>query len=232
MARAFLAVLLTVLILVASPLAAQDVPKPDFGKWEQVAQQAETVVADGSSNLERLTAIRQQVFDWRRTFQQAQNVNGDRITAVKQQIEALGAPPKDGETEPSDIAARRTELNDELAKLQAPRQKAVEAASRANAIIQSIDTIRDKRKAQELARLSPSPLVPANWTLAAENAVALFEGLLSEAGPANEAGRTWSDLKPRLPSVGVALAIFALGVHCNHVSEHPRRVRRHECKSQ
>ena len=56
--------------------AAQDVPKPDFGKWEQVAQQAETVVADGSSNLERLTAIRQQVFDWRRTFQQAQNVNG------------------------------------------------------------------------------------------------------------------------------------------------------------
>ncbi|MEH6787583.1 MAG: DUF3772 domain-containing protein [Paracoccus sp. (in: a-proteobacteria)] len=215
MARAFLAVLLTVLILVASPLAAQDVPKPDFGKWEQVAQQAETVVADGSSNLERLTAIRQQVFDWRRTFQQAQNVNGDRITAVKQQIEALGAPPKDGETEPSDIAARRTELNDELAKLQAPRQKAVEAASRANAIIQSIDTIRDKRKAQELARLSPSPLVPANWTLAAENAVALFEGLLSEAGPANEAGRTWSDLKPRLPSVAAylvaALVILIFG---------------------
>ena len=215
MARAFLAVLLTVLTLIVSPVAAQTTTTPDYATWNQAATQAEDLVGDPNISPSRLTSIRQDMVDWRDRLQKEQNVNGDRIAAVRQQIEALGPAPAEGATEEDDVASRRKELNQELSTLQAPRLKAVEAASRATSIIQRIDELRDARKALELARMSPSPLAPASWKSAAQDGVGLAQGVLGEIGPNNQEGRTWSDVMPRLPVVGAyllaALVILIFG---------------------
>ena len=95
MIRAFLTVLLTVLLLVASPLAAQEGGGLDYQAWEKVATQAEEVTDndDDPATDEQLAITRAALVDWRSKFQQAQNTNSGRIATVKEQLEAIGPAP-------------------------------------------------------------------------------------------------------------------------------------------
>ncbi len=217
MLRVFLAVILTVATLFATPLLAQDQPQlPDYDRWNEIASRAEDLIDDREITNETLAATRDSIVEWRGQFQGAQNVNADRIDTVRQQIEALGPAPAEGApAEGGDIANRRKQLNEQLSTLEAPRLTAVEALSRANSVIGNIDRIRDMRQAQELARVSPSPLLPSSWALAVTNGLQLAEGMAKEAAPDDAAGRTWADLRPRMPMVAAyllaALALLTYG---------------------
>ena len=139
MIRAFLAVLATVAALAMSTVQAQEPNVPDYRTWDRVATQSEDLAANDRTATAQLNDIRARIVEWRKRFEEAQNVNGDRIAAVESQIAALGPAPAEGETEPEDVAGRRTDLQAQLAELQAPRRTATEAFGRADAIIRAID---------------------------------------------------------------------------------------------
>lgn len=157
---------LLVTLLLALPVAAQDPGTPDYKSFETAATKVEDAVAKGEVLDARLSEMRADMVKWRSTFTDAQDVNADPIATVKNQIAALGDVPAEGTTEDPAIAKRRTELNAQLSKLQAPVIAASEAATRADSIIRTIDKLIRERQADKLLRLSPSPLNPVNWPVA------------------------------------------------------------------
>ncbi|TWI36844.1 DUF3772 domain-containing protein [Paracoccus sulfuroxidans] len=206
------ALIFSILLLCAAPLWAQDQPGPDYAAWDKLAGQAEQILESGQANDARLQAIRGEVVKWRDRFSASQGTNSTRIATLKDQIAALGPVPEEGKTESPDIAARRSELNEELSVLQAPGLKAVESYGRADGIIQQIDRTVRERQANALMRLTPTPLNPANWAPAAKDGLAIVLGIYDEAKTnwTNRGGV--SGFSDSLPALGgfLLLSIFLL----------------------
>lgn len=170
---AFLIGLMLVLQGVGAQAWAQDAEKdalPDYKAWSELAAKAETTLSTATTSDSALSTLRAEIVKWRNEFTQAQGTNSDQITTLKEQIAALGPVPADGTTEVAPIAERRADLNESLAKLQAPGLSASEAASQADGVIRNIDKVIRERQADKLLRLSPSAANPVNWPAA----VALF----------------------------------------------------------
>lgn len=224
MVRAFLAVILTVLAL--SSAFAQDQPLPDYDRWDRVATQAEQLAVSEDTATARLEAIRADIVDWRRRFEAAQGVNGERIATLESQIAALGPAPAEGETEAGDVASRRANLQKQLSELQAPRLTAVEAFSRADALVKQIDTSLGKRAASQMAQQSTSPLLPANWIVAASEAQRMAAGIVENTRVRISERATWAELKPRLPHVlgYLAAAVLLLTLGRYWVENLPNRI--------
>ncbi|QBY00672.1 mechanosensitive ion channel family protein [Rhodophyticola sp. CCM32] len=153
--------LLMVALAFPATLLAQDVP--DYDRWADVADQAEYVIDGQRATDEALEILRARLVDWRGRFQQAQQINASRIDSLRAQIDALGAPPAEGETEASDIAAQRSDLNGRLAEQEAPVRRAEAELQRVQGLIGEIDALISERLTGELLSLGPSPLNPANW---------------------------------------------------------------------
>ena len=204
--RHLIAVFLTaLLVLTAAPVMAQQAATPNYQTWEQVAERAEALTANPQATNEELARNRARIVDWRDRLQAGQNVNADRIATLRNQIESLGPPPAEGTSEDEEVAARRAELASQLSTAQAPRLAATEATSRANSIIGQIDEIIRQRQALELAKQSPSPMLPGSWADAAVDGLALAEGVAGEITGQDATPETWAELRPRLPQVGAYL---------------------------
>ena len=204
--------LVALLALTAAPAIAQSV---NYDTWNQVAERAESLTANPQATNEELARTRARIVDWRDRLQEGQNANGDRIATLRNQNEALGPAPAEGATEDEEVANRRTELNQQLSTAQAPRIAATEATSRANSIIGQIDEIVRQRQALELAKQTPSPILPASWAAAATDGLALLEGVGGEVSGQDATPEIWADLRPRLPYVAgyliAALLILTYG---------------------
>ncbi|WP_207100365.1 DUF3772 domain-containing protein [Paracoccus shandongensis] len=226
MIRAFMAVIATVLVLVMSPAWAQEPSLPDYGRWDRVATQAEGLTRDEDTATAQLESIRGDIVGWRGRFEEAQGVNGERIATLESQIAALGPAPAEGATEAEDIATRRADLQKQLSEAQAPRLAAVEAFSRADAIVRQIDDTLARRAASQMAQQSTSPLLPANWIIAASETRRLAAGIIENTGLRISERATWPELKPRLPYVlGYLVTAFVLLTFGRYwVETLPRRI--------
>lgn len=157
-----------VVLVLALPVGAQEVPSAaDYKSFDGAASQVEEAVAKATLPDTQLSQMRADMVKWRATFTEAQGVNADQISTVKNQIAALGAAPAEGATEDPAIAKRRSDLTATLSKLQAPVLSATEAASRADSLIRTVDNLIRERQADKLLRLSPSAVNPVNWPAAA-----------------------------------------------------------------
>lgn len=197
--RRLLVLLLLAGLALAAPAWAQDPPPepaaaeqpsdqpPDLAAWEALAETAEAAISDRSTPDATLEGLRAQVVAWRADFLRYQSFNRDRIEILRQQLEALGPAPAEGEAEAAEIATRRADLAERLAQRQAPLLAADEAFRRAEAIVRSIDRVLRERQADALMQLSPLPLNPGNWGYALN---AVISSLLTVWG---EVWNAWLD---------------------------------------
>ena len=173
------ALLLTLLLALGLPAAAQTAV--DWDTWERFATRVETAIDSGAYSEADLERLRGQVIDWRAQLLQAQRGNNStRVATLREQMAALGPAPAEGKTEAEDVAGRRQELTEELAKEQAPVLRAVEAWGRADGIVSQIDKTLRERQTTALRRLSPSPLMPSSWHAALTDLSAIWRGILAD----------------------------------------------------
>jgi small-conductance mechanosensitive channel len=201
---------LSVVPLAGAAMAQEAPAAPDYPQWEKDAALAEQVLEQDRASNQALEQLRQRIVDWRARFAAVQSANQQRIETLRSQIAALGAAPAEGQSEAPEIAARRSELNGQLAKLEAPGIAAVEAHSRAEGIIREIDTLIRDRQADALLKLSPSPVNPINWPAGAAVLTQGLKTLWSETVGAwnNPARRT--ELRNNLPVIILYIAIAGI----------------------
>lgn len=138
----------------------------DYDAWETAAIAAEALIDGGRASTALFETRRTDLVAWRARFLAADARNDERVATIQSQIEALGAAPADGETEPETIANRRVALANALREAQAPGLRANEAFNRANGLISEVDAILVERQTQELLELDATPLNPVNWAVA------------------------------------------------------------------
>lgn len=158
---------------------------PDYEEWGRFATTAEDRIAEFGTPTEDLETLRSQIDGWRERFLQAQSANVPRVDTLRQQLAALGPAPEDGE--PEELATRRQELTEQLARAQAPGIAAEEAFRRADGMIREIDATLRTRTADELLRRDPAPINPANWPGAVVALTSFTLDLWSETT------RSWDD---------------------------------------
>ena len=181
----------------------------DYAAWERLAERAEKATSNRNIGSEALEAIRRQMVDWRSALLGEQNANAARIATLRTQIAALGPAPADGVPEVEEIANRRAALTEQLVTLQAPGLAAEEAYRRADGLIAEIDRVLRERQADQLLKLWPAPINPANWPEAliglTDTGVRLWE----------ETVENWADDKARSAfgdNVPFILLLLALAV--------------------
>lgn len=184
----------------------------DYPAWTKLADRAEAQIANSVASVGIMEQTRAQIADWRAAFLAAQGLNATRIETLRKQIDALGPPPAEGQTEVAEIATRRKELTQQLVRLQAPVIAAVEAYSRADGLIREIDRVLRERQAAELLKLWPMPVNPANWPVAAETAGASLATVGREVSANWNNPRMRDEFKARLPLVLglIAVALAAI----------------------
>jgi small-conductance mechanosensitive channel len=186
---------------------ASDGAELDYSLWERMAERAEAEIANRDTSTERMEEIRTQLAKWRAALLNAQSANSARIATLRQQIDALGPAPAEGETEAEEISARRQELASQLVKLQAPGIAAEEAYRRADGLIDEIDRTLRERQADQLLQLWPSPLNPGNWPEAAIGFADTVQRLWDETVEAWEDPRARDEFYDNLPLIIVLLVV-------------------------
>ncbi|SPH18282.1 putative MscS family protein.1 [Defluviimonas aquaemixtae] len=193
-----------------SAVAQQRATAPDYASWNNVAEEAEAALAADRTSNEKLESLRATIVEWRGRFLSAQSANAAQIETVKNQISALGPAPTEESPDAPEIAARRKELNDQLARLQAPGLEAVEAYSHADGLIRRIDANIRARQASELLRLSPSPLNPVNWPAGVAVATQGTKTLWSETREAWQDDARRAEFRNKLPIILLLLTVAAV----------------------
>lgn len=162
--------LIGLLVLCAGVLHAQDVPGVDMGAWDALTSQAEQAVDAEDTENRVLEDLRGQLAAFRAQFNEARGVNATRIASLRDQLAVLGPAPsgEDAAREAADVAAKRRELEAQLATLTAPVQVADSAYARADGLVGEIDTIVRNRQAEQLLVMVETPLNPVNWPIAFE----------------------------------------------------------------
>ena len=159
-AALFRAAALFVLIAVSTAVA-QDT-QVDSETWDRVAQRAEQAVASASASSSALEVLRADVAAFRDQWLQIQNAGDPRLQTLQAQLDALGAAPESGE-EPAEIQQRRTELSQQIATLRAPLLRAEEAFTRADGLVNEIDSIIRSRQTDVLLERGDEPIDPRLW---------------------------------------------------------------------
>ncbi|TMM54676.1 DUF3772 domain-containing protein [Sulfitobacter sabulilitoris] len=196
--------------------AAQEMSTPDrpnYDLWQSVASRAETAVDEQIDETEVFETLRTRLATFRAEFQDARQINAERIATLREQLDALGPVPETG-SEAEQVAARRSELERQLATLQAPVQVADEAFRRADGLISEIDQIIRDRQTRRLLALGPSPLNPVHWGPAVQEFGATLADVGSESVAFGDSVRR-QQLRENLPLVlllgAVALVLMARG---------------------
>lgn len=199
------------LLVAPSLVLAQDQAQAiDYTMWEDIAKRTEDALAADKISTTTLEDLRKRVVEWRTKFTQAQGINGDQIATVKGQVAALGPVPTADAPDPPAVAERRKELTSQLNDLQAPGLAAVEARTRADGIVRQIDSRVRTRQANELLRLSPTPLDPRNWPAGWAVLTQGTRTLWAETRDAWSNPAKRSDLTNNLPVIILLLVLAAV----------------------
>ena len=201
--------LTALLVWLTGAAVAQEPALPDFDQWETVASSAEEAIDAPETTETMLEVQRARLVDYRAEFDAARNLNAARISALREQLAALGTPPEGEGAEPEspEVAANREELNRQLNTLLTPVQRAEAAYLRADALIGQIDVALRERQTEQLMEVVPTPLNPVHWRTAVDD-LATAAGEIAAEAP-DDADTARRSLRSSLPAV-LALTILGL----------------------
>ncbi|MFG6516831.1 DUF3772 domain-containing protein [Sulfitobacter sp. 1A13496] len=201
--------LTALLVWLTGAAVAQEPALPDFDQWETVASSAEEAIDAPDTTETMLEVQRARLVDYRAEFDAARNLNAARISALREQLAALGTPPEGEGAEPEspEVAANREELNRQLNTLLTPVQRAEAAYLRADALIGQIDVALRERQTEQLMEVVPTPLNPVHWRTAIDD-LATAAGEIAAEAP-DDADTARRSLRSSLPAV-LALTILGL----------------------
>ncbi|MCF6443418.1 DUF3772 domain-containing protein [Nereida sp. MMG025] len=154
-----------------------------------------------------LEAMRTELATWRAQFVEAQTENAARIDNVRDQLDVLGPPPEEGETESEDIADRREALNTQLNTLRAPVIAAEQANTQADGLISEIDQVIRERQAEALFSSGASPLDPSNWATASRAVIRTTERMGAEVTSALGNRTRLTEVASKTPEILFYLAL-------------------------
>lgn len=182
----------------------------NYDDWTRTANRAENTIETGRASDQSLEVLRRDLASWREQFLAAQGQNKERIDTLQQQIAALGPVPdtEAGEQpESADVAARRTELNSQLARLRSPVLSAEEAYTRADGMIREIDNLIRERRTNRLLELEPTPLNPAHWAETGEALISTLREIAQETSSAWSSPTERQQLYSNLPVIAFLLVV-------------------------
>jgi len=181
-----------------------------YETWQRTAQRAERVLDAKRASNGALESLRLELTNYRQQFLDAGSQNADRIRTLKAQIEALGAPPEDGDSEPDNIAKLREELRSQLAELTAPQVLADLGYSRAQGLIAEIDKLIRDRATRKLLERVPMPLNPENWPSALSDTADVLTAFWNETASLMSSATTRESIRSRLPLLLLLSAVALL----------------------
>ncbi len=170
------ALLLLLLFVLAGPAAAQSDDSRRSAVADAAATRIDGLITNPDTSTPELEVMRDQLVAQRADYFAAEQTLKPAIDELTGRIKALGDPPAADVKEAPEIAARRQDLNQQLALAMAPILEARDAYQRADAQIAEIDRIVRARFSAELRSRGPSPLRPSVWATAARE----ISGKLSE----------------------------------------------------
>ena len=209
-----LAILLT-FVVVAFPASAQEDPTQfadadiSFKTWE-----ANAVSVDLALKSDWEGEIRQE--DGRLLMEQTRSAArsmADKAKAaigpIQAQLDAIGAVPVGGETEPDTLTIERSALQTQLLRYKATASKAELAFTRADRLLDLIATARRQKLTEILLERGPTPLEPKSWLEVVKTVHLLGITLAAETKFA--AGQL-SDNRALTKTVPIALAALLFAV--------------------
>ena len=149
-----------------------------YKTWENTVSRAESVLIAGRASEKSLEILRDEINNWRSSFNSKTGLNSDRISLIQTQFNALPSAPDDGSNDPLKI--RRDDLKTLLNELKVPGLRANDAFIQADTLISEIDLLLRARQTDALLTNVESPLRPSIW---AQGASQSFNALFA---PINE----------------------------------------------
>ena len=169
--------------------------------WNETADRAEQILAKAVASNGILEQLRSELADQRAEAFAVAEAGSIPAQSLKAQLDALGPPPKEGETEPAFIAEKRATLEQALSAAREPVVAARQAYSRADVLIAAIDSLIRQRFADRIFQRDPSPLNPAHWPKAT-----------SELGAFAEKVREEGKINTSPVALGLAAALTLAGI--------------------
>lgn len=172
-----------------------------------LATRAEGVLSEGQASDAALQELRSQLTKTRTEVLNAEAVLKERADALQIQVDALGPPPEEGTSESEEAAARRAELNKDLATARSAQGFAKETYERVNALIGRIDKELRERQSKVLLSLGVSPVKPSVLAEAGTALVGYYREFTSEVVQAwgNEANQAVR--RNNLPAIFLLLVL-------------------------
>ncbi len=184
----------------------------DTNEWDRLALRAEEAIAAAAASDTAFLVLREQISDWRTETLAEQSELESQIDQLSSQLSALGAAEGDEQDATGTAAIRRGELENQLAAANAPFRVAEEIIRRADGLLAEIDKILEAREREQLFRLSPTPLNPANWSGAASYLMSFLNGIRQEISDAWSSDAQRRRAEQNIPAIllFVAVGIFLL----------------------
>ena len=210
MRRIFLAILiLASSVLWMSQVAAQDTIASYQSTWNSTAARAEAAIESNSASTMVMETLRAELVAQREDAARLEKLARDKMLPLQEQLDVLGDPPAEGETEDAELAARRTVLQDAIAAARAPMLIAQTEFRRADGLIKEIDTLIRTRFSDSLVALGPTPLNPVNWPAALDSVTKYGSRLWADTKAIYSRDTSQTVLKQTAP---LAIFIAILGV--------------------
>lgn len=181
-----------------------------WDKWDREADEAERAIAAEGVSPDALDAARSNLESSRLTAKAVSDAAAGEVARLTKEQDALGPAPVEGETEPTDAAKLRADLQRRISGARAIQVKADRVVARAQDLLLRITGVTQRRFIARMTTLGPSPVNPANWLAALSGLRELASRIGGEVAENLANPEAVSSLRDRAPIVMVAFGAAIL----------------------